>query len=183
MIAFGGMLLLILYLMVQKSIFTNALPLIALYAFAGYRLLPAFQQIYASITQLRFVSPSLNAIHDIKNLEPKMLQKDKKIIPLKNAIVLKIYYQYPNSSRTTVKDINIKIPKSSTVGIVGTTGSGKTTIIDIILGLLQAQKGTLEVDNIIIDKNNCISWQRSIGYVPQEIFIADDTLEANIALE
>ena len=183
MIAFGGMLLLILYLMVQKSIFTNALPLIALYAFAGYRLLPAFQQIYASITQLRFVSPSLNAIHDdIKNLEPKMLQKDKKIIPLKNAIVLKdLHYQYPNSSRTTVKDINIKIPKSSTVGIVGTTGSGKTTIIDIILGLLQAQKGTLEVDNIIIDKNNCISWQRSIGYVPQEIFIADDTLEANIA--
>ena len=70
-----------------------------------------------------------------------------------------------------------------TVGIVGTTGSGKTTIIDIILGLLQAQKGTLEVDNIIIDKNNCISWQRSIGYVPQEIFIADDTLEANIAFE
>ena len=77
--------------------------------------MPAFQQIYASITQLRFVSPSLNAIHDdIKNLEPKMLQKDKKIIPLKNAIVLKdLHYQYPNSSRTTVKDINIKIPKSS----------------------------------------------------------------------
>ena len=183
MIAFGGMLLLILYLMVQKAIFINVLPLIALYAFAGYRLLPAFQQIYASITQLRFVSPSLNAIHeDIKNLEPKILQKDKKIIPLNNEIVLKnIHYQYPNSSRTTVKDININIPMSSTVGIVGKTGSGKTTIIDIILGLLQAQKGTLTIDKIIIDKNNCDAWQRSIGYVPQEIFIADDTLEANIA--
>tara|TARA_B100000900_G_C20598050_1_gene724257 strand:- start:1121 stop:2911 length:1791 start_codon:yes stop_codon:yes gene_type:complete len=183
MIAFGGMLLLILYLMVQKAIFINVLPLIALYAFAGYRLLPAFQQIYASITQLRFVSPSLNAIHeDIKNLEPKILQKDKKIIPLNNEIVLKnINYQYPNSSRTTVKDININIPMSSTVGIVGKTGSGKTTIIDIILGLLQAQKGTLAIDKIIIDKNNCDAWQRSIGYVSQEIFIADDTLEANIA--
>ncbi len=183
MIAFGGMLLLILYLMVQKAIFINVLPLIALYAFAGYRLLPAFQQIYASITQLRFVSPSLNAIHeDIKNLEPKILQKDKKIIPLNNEIVLKnIHYQYPNSSRTTVKDININIPMSSTVGIVGKTGSGKTTIIDIILGLLQAQKGTLTIDKIIIDKNNCDAWQRSIGYVSQEIFIADDTLEANIA--
>ena len=183
MIAFGGMLLLILYLMVQKAIFVNILPLIALYAFAGYRLLPAFQQIYGSITQLKFVSPSLDAIHnDIKNLEPKISQKDKKIIPLNNAIELKnLHYQYPNTSRTTVKDININIPISSSVGIVGTTGSGKTTIIDIILGLLQPQKGSLEVDNIIIDKNNCDAWQRSIGYVPQEIFITDDTLEANIA--
>ena len=183
MIAFGGMLLLILYLMVKNVIFTNALPLIALYAFAGYRLLPAFQQIYAAITQLRFVSPSLNAIHDdIKNLEPKIYQKKTKNISLNNSIVLKdLHYQYPNSSRTTVKDVNINIPISSTVGIVGTTGSGKTTIVDIILGLLQAQKGSLEVDNIIIDKSNCVAWQRSIGYVPQEIFIADDTLEANIA--
>jgi ABC-type multidrug transport system fused ATPase/permease subunit len=183
MIAFGGMLLLILYLMVQKAIFVNILPLIALYAFAGYRLLPAFQQIYGSITQLKFVSPSLDAIHnDIKNLAPKISQKDKKNIPLNNAIELKnLHYQYPNTSRTTVKDININIPISSSVGIVGTTGSGKTTIIDIILGLLQPQKGSLEVDNIIIDKNNCDAWQRSIGYVPQEIFITDDTLEANIA--
>lgn len=183
MIAFGGMLLLILYLMIQNTIFTNILPLIALYAFAGYRLLPAFQQIYASVTQLRFVSPSLNAMHDdIKNLSLKKPCKDIKVIPLNKAIVLKdLHYQYPNTSKTTVKDINIKIPVSSTVGIVGTTGSGKTTIIDIILGLLQPQNGTLEVDNTIIDQDNCVSWQRSIGYVPQEIFITDDTLEANIA--
>ena len=183
MIAFGGMLLLILYFMVKNVILTNILPLIALYAFAGYRLLPAFQQIYSAVTQLRFVSPSLNSIHDdIKNLEPKTINKDKKIIPLNKKIILKdLHYQYPNSSRTTVKDVNISIPISSTVGIVGTTGSGKTTIVDIILGLLQAQKGTLQVDDIIIDKKNCKDWQRSIGYVPQEIFIADDTLEANIA--
>ena len=183
MIAFGGMLLLILYLMVQKTIFINILPLIALYAFAGYRLLPAFQQIYASVTQLRFVGPSLNAIHnDIKNLVSKKSYKGIKVIPFKKAIVLKdLHYQYPNTSRTTIKNINIKIPVSSTVGIVGTTGSGKTTIIDIILGLLQPQNGTLEVDDIIIDQDNSDSWQRSIGYVPQEIFITDDTLEANIA--
>ena len=183
MIAFGGMLLLILSLMIQKVIFVNILPLIALYAFAGYRLLPAFQQIYGSITQLRFVGPSLDAIHDdIKNLAPKISQKEKKLISLNNKIKLKnLYYQYPNSSRITLKNININIPISSTVGIVGTTGSGKTTLIDVILGLLHAQKGTLEVDNTIIDQNNCHAWQRSIGYVPQEIFITDDTLEANIA--
>ena len=183
MIAFGGMLLLILYLMAQDVIFTNALPLIALYTFAGYRLLPAFQQIYSAITQLRFVGPSLNAMHDdMKNLEPKEVQKVINNITLNKAITLKdLYYQYPNTSRTTVKNINLIIPANSTVGIVGSTGSGKTTIVDIILGLLQAQKGNLKVDDNIIDKNNSVAWQRSIGYVPQEIFLADDTLAANIA--
>ena len=65
--------------------------------------------------------------------------------------------------------------------MVGTTGSGKTTTVDIILGLLEAQKGTLEVDGKIIDKQNCRSWQRSIGYVPQHIYLSDDTVAANIA--
>ena len=183
MIAFGGMLLLILYMMAQNFIFTNALPLIALYTFAGYRLLPTFQHIYSAITQLRFVGPSLDAIHDdIKYLEPKVIQKDIDNITLNNAITLKdLHYQYPNSSRTTVKNINLIIPVNSTVGIVGATGSGKTTIVDIILGLLQAHKGTLKVDENVIDKNNLVAWQRSIGYVPQDIFIADDTLDANIA--
>jgi ATP-binding cassette, subfamily B, bacterial PglK len=183
MIAFGGMLLLILYLMAKNVIFTNALPLIALYTFAGYRLLPAFQQIYSAITQLRFVGPSLNAIHDdIKNLDPKVAQKDTNKIILEKAITLQdLHYQYPNTSRTTVKNINFVIPAQSTVGIVGSTGSGKTTIVDIILGLLQAQKGTLKVDDNIIHKNNSRAWQQSIGYVPQEIFLADDTLAANIA--
>ena len=183
MIAFGGMLLLILYLMAQNFIFTNALPLIAFYTFAGYRLLPAFQQIYSSITQLRFVSPSLNAMYDdIKNLKPKIVQKNISNIKLNKAITLEdLHYQYPNTSRTTLKNINLVIPANSTVGIVGATGSGKTTTVDIILGLLQAQKGTLKVDESVIDKNNLAAWQRSIGYVPQDIFLADDTFAANIA--
>jgi len=182
-IAFGGMMLLILYLMLQNVIFTSALPLIALYVFAGYRLIPSLQQMYAAITQLRFVSPSLNSIHnDFMNLSVKVIQNNKNILPLNKAITLKnLYYQYPNVSRTTVKNINLIIPACSTVGIVGSTGSGKTTIVDIILGLLQPQRGVLSVDDNDIDINNCVAWQRSIGYVPQDIFIADDTIAANIA--
>jgi len=181
-IAFGGMLLLILFMMAQNT-FTNILPLIALYVFAGYRLIPALQQIYAAVTQLRFVSASLNATHnDFKSLDPKTIQKSKHTLPLTKAITLKdLHYQYPNSIKTTIKNINLNIPSCSTVGIVGATGSGKTTIVDIILGLLQAHKGTLKVDDSVIDKNNLVAWQRSIGYVPQDIFIADDTLAANIA--
>ncbi len=182
-IAFGGMLLLILYLMLQNNIFTDALPLIALYAFAGYRLIPALQRIYASVSQLRFVDPSINSIYDdFKNLDKKVTNNHENIISLKKEIILnELCYQYPNTSDTTLKNINLIIPAYSVVGITGSTGSGKTTIIDIILGLLHAQKGTLRVDNEVINMNNCVSWQKSIGYVPQNIFIADDTISANIA--
>jgi ABC-type multidrug transport system fused ATPase/permease subunit len=182
-IAFGGMLLLILYLMLQNNIFTDALPLIALYTFAGYRLIPALQRIYASVSQLRFVDPSINSIYDdFKSLDKKITENNESIISLKKEIILnELCYQYPNTSDATLKNINLRIPAHSFVGITGSTGSGKTTIIDIILGLLHAQKGTLKVDNEVINLSNCVSWQKSIGYVPQNIFIADDTIAANIA--
>ena len=88
---------------------------------------------------------------------------------------------FPASSRTVLKDINLSIPAKSTVGVVGITGSGKTTLIDIILGLLEAQKGTIEVDGQIITKHNVRSWQDSIGYVPQHIYLSDNTVAENIA--
>ena len=80
-----------------------------------------------------------------------------------------------------MKNLNISIPAKTTVGLVGATGSGKTTTVDIILSLLLPQKGTLEVDNQIITKNNSKTWQRSIGYVPQQIYLSDNTIAANIA--
>lgn len=182
-IAFGGMLIVILYLMAQQGSFTNAVPILALYAFAGYRLIPALQGIYVAITQLKFVTPALNTLYnDFKNLNLEKIQHSKKIIKLNENIVLKnIHYNYPNASRTALKNININVPANTTVGIVGATGSGKTTSVDIILGLLEAQRGTLEVDGKIINKNNKKEWQRSIGYVPQNIYLSDNTIAANIA--
>ena len=182
-IAFGGMLLVILYLMDKTGTFANALPIIALYAFASYRLMPAIQQIYYSISQLRFLSPSIDTLYnEFKNLKPFSLDKSQDVLLLNKAITLNnIHYQYPNASRTTLKDINLNIPAYTTVGFVGTTGSGKTTTADIILGLLEAQQGTLEVDGQVITNKNCRAWQRSIGYVPQHIYVIDDTISANVA--
>ena len=80
-----------------------------------------------------------------------------------------------------IKNINLNIPIRSTVGLIGGTGSGKTTTVDIILGLLEVTRGSLEVDGILINKQNSRSWQRLIGYVPQRIFLTDDTVAANIA--
>ena len=182
-IAFGGILLLILYSMNNLGSFNNALPIISLFIFAGYRLLPALQSIYSCLIQITYIGPSIDKIYnDIKNNKSFNENQDEDVLDLNKNIILKnIHYNYPNSSKTVLKDINLSIPSKSTVGLIGTTGSGKTTMVDIILGLLDPQKGFLEIDGKIITKQNLRSWQRSIGYVPQHIYLTDDTVEANIA--
>ena len=182
-ITFGGMILVALYLMSQSGTFSNVVPILALYAFAGYRLLPALQRIYNDIIRIRFTAPALDSIYeDLKSLQPFSLSKVQEALQFKDNIALKnIYYNYPNAKRTALKNINLSIQARSIVGLVGATGSGKTTVVDIILGLLEAQEGTLEVDGNIINKSNRKAWQRSIGYVPQNIYLSDDTIAANIA--
>ena len=182
-IAFGGILLMILYLMIQTGSFNKALPIISLYVFAGYRLIPAFQQIYVSFNQLSFVGASLDFLYnDLKSLKHYQVDENQNKLFLNNSITLKqIYYNYPNNLQSTLKNINMNIAVNTTVGIVGATGSGKTTTVDIILGLLEAHKGSLEVDGQAITKKNFRAWQRSIGYVPQHIYLSDDTVAANIA--
>ena len=182
-VAFGGMIIVVLFLMLQEASFTDVLPIVALYAFAGYRLMPALQSIYADITELRFVGPALDMMfNDLKSLQEYSYDNDKSFLSLNNHIILNnINYSYPKSSKNALKNIELKIPAKSTVGFVGATGSGKTTVIDIILGLLEAQQGNLQVDNKVIDDQNRKAWQRSIGYVPQQIYLADDTIAANIA--
>lgn len=182
-IAFGGIILLILYMMKTKGNFNDALPVLSLYVFAGYRLMPALQQIYGSITQLTFVKPSLDRLYfDMKSFNTNIDIKNDQKITFDNQIRLNnISYNYPNANKTALKNINLTINSKTRVGLVGSTGSGKTTTVDIILGLLQAQKGTLEIDGKIIRNENTRSWQQLIGYVPQQIYLADDTVAANIA--
>ena len=182
-VAFGGMLLIVLYLISKSENFTDAVPVIALYVFAGYRLLPAVQQIYISSTQIRSTLPALDALYKtIASLDKakKNVSRDK--LKLTNSIILKnVNYKYPNAKSVSLKNINLKIEACTKVGIVGSTGSGKTTLVDIILGLLEPLDGELEIDGNIVKETNLKSWQQSIGYVPQQIYLADDTIAANIA--
>ena len=182
-VAFAGTLLLILFMMAKTGSFNDALPILSLYVFAGYRLMPALQQMYVSFSQITYISPSLEKIHeDIKNLEISSSYPIQNLLPFDKSIVLKnISYNYPNTDRTTLKNINLSISANTTVGFIGKTGSGKTTTVDIILGLLEAQKGTLEIDGKTINKFNSKSWRSNIGYVPQNIFLSDNTVAANIA--
>ena len=183
-IAFGGMLLMILYLMAKSGSFASVLPIIALYSFAGYRLMPALQQVYGAFTKLRFAGPALDALHqDLSSLQAIDAQHGHfSPLPLTQAISLnQVSYCYPNAVQSALKGIDLIIPAYSTVGFVGATGSGKTTTVDVILGLLEPQEGALKIDGQPITAANRRPWQRAIGYVPQSIYLSDDSVAANIA--
>lgn len=183
-IAFGGLMSVILYLMSSKGNFSNSIPIVTLYAFAGYRLIPALQFIYRGVSQIRFAEASLNFLYNdlIKLKKLNLVSKNFNIIKFENDIQLKnIIFKYPNSDNLVLKKLSLKILAKNVVALVGKTGSGKTTIVDLIMGILNPLNGTLEVDGNIIDSNNCKSWQKIIGYVPQQIYLANDTIEANIA--
>ncbi len=183
LIAFGGILLVILYLMSKSGNFSTVLPIVSLYALAGYRLMPSLQQIYSSATQLRFAGTALDALlAEINSIQKNTLIESKESIPFSKSITLNdLTYAYPNSEEAALKEVNLTIPAKSKVGFVGPTGGGKTTTVDVILGLLEPQKGTLEVDGREIKQENIRAWQSSIGYVPQHIYLSDDSIEANIA--
>lgn len=183
-IAFGGILLIILQSISINNNFNSILPIISLYVLAGYRLMPAIQTLYTSSTQLTFVKPSIDKLHyDLNAINAN--KKNIKEIDLsftKEIVLNDIFFNYPNKNYLALNNINLKIPARKKVGFVGTTGSGKTTIIDIILGLLEPKKGTLEVDGILINNSNKRNWQRLIGYVPQNIYLLDQSIAENIAL-
>jgi len=183
MIAFGGMLLIAIYYILEKGSFADAVPIMALFAFAGYRFMPAIQQIYSSLTQLKFITPVLDSIYvDLINLEKNLeIQryenlKFNKIIKLKN-----IYFSYPDVQKYNLENINLEIKYKQKIGIVGETGSGQTTLVDLILGLLNTKKGSLLVDDVLVNDQNKRSWQSLIGYVPQQIYLTDNSIAANIA--
>ena len=107
------------------------------------------------------------------------LQHLKKLLSSDELINIK--KSFGANSVFAVSNISLNIKRGEFLGLIGESGSGKTTTVDIILGLLEAQKGTLEVDDKVINTNNKRAWQRSIGYVPQQIFLSDNTVSANIA--
>jgi ABC-type multidrug transport system fused ATPase/permease subunit len=181
------MFLVVLFLLHKNSDLGHALPIIGLYAFSGYRLLPAAQNIYGALTTLRFSAPAIEAIYsDLaaaggpQPLQP--YQDDAARMKLKREIGLrKLCFNYPGALKPALQDITLSIPALTSTGIVGATGAGKSTLVDLILGILAPSDGEIIIDDVPLSPANLRSWQANIGYVPQQIFLADDTVARNIA--
>lgn len=186
-IAFGGLMAIVVVLALRGRSFADILPNLTVMAFAGYRLLPALQLLYSQVVTVAASNYTLaqleTEIHDIeKPIVAAALSSTAKPLPFERELRLEgVGFQYPGTTAPTLKDFNLIITKNESVGIAGPSGSGKSTLVDLILGLHQPQSGTIRVDGAPLSDGNLASWRQIIGYVPQEIYLLDDTIAANIA--
>ena len=188
LIGFGGLLLIILYLLMSGQQLQEVLPILALYAFAGYRLMPSLQMIYISLTKMRFGGPILDTIEkEITQArdhvgEERAYKESIQALPFNKDICLSgVSFRYDNAKEPILKNIDLVIPANTTMGIIGKTGSGKTTLVDIVIGLLTPESGAIHVDGQEITAKNMQEWQANIAYVSQHIYLCDDTVARNIA--
>lgn len=188
LVAFGSMIGLVLFLIKSHQGNLGAvLPVLSIYALAAFKLLPALQQIYTSVSDIKGNTAAFEAI---KNDLEQSFNNNKfesrsdlgSILKLNKEISLNnITFSYPGKSRPAVNNLSMVVPANSVIGLVGASGSGKSTVVDLLLGLITPQEGELYIDNTCITVKNKRAWQNTIGYVPQSIFLSEGSISENVA--
>jgi ATP-binding cassette, subfamily B, bacterial PglK len=191
-LAFGGLVLAVLIYAGRGQDISAILPNLGVMALAGYRLLPAIQILYAQFTQISTTLYALDEVYEEFLQVEQDTQLDQQAaqglfpqpprLEWSDAIVIdKLGFTYPGAARPVIANLSLHIPKNSSLGIVGQTGCGKSTLVDILLGLHRSTSGQILVDGQPLGPENLRAWRAGIGYVPQDIFLIDDTIAANIA--
>jgi ATP-binding cassette, subfamily B, bacterial PglK len=187
LITFGSMIALVLYLIASHDgNLSIILPILSVYALATFKLLPAFQQIYTGVAGIKGNIAAFESIQqDLINSEKMQLvplKPEQGYLRPKQQISLEnVTFSYPGIEEPTLVQLNMSISANSVIGIVGPSGSGKSTLIDILLGLIEPQQGQLKVDGAIINDQNRSTWQNTIGFVAQSIFLSEGTIAENVA--
>ena len=190
LVAFGGIIVLCLVLLdpeglQEREALGGILPLVGLLAFAGQRLMPELQKLYQSITQMTAGTAALDRVHaDLIGGRSAPLDRTTPApLGLRHALELEgVTYVYPGAERPALRDVGLTIRAGERIGVVGASGAGKTTLADVVLGLLAPQAGTIRADGAEITPDTLRAWQQTVGYVPQDIFLTDASLSENIAL-
>jgi ATP-binding cassette, subfamily B, bacterial PglK len=191
-LAFGGLVVAVLLLAARGRDFSDILPNLGVMALAGYRLLPSLQLLYAQLTQVSSMRHAVDEVYD----EFVAAETDKSIPrpisvesvtpanPFRwnnNITLCEVLYRYPGTSRPALDGLSAVIPKNTSLGVIGPTGSGKSTFVDLLLGLYYPTAGEILIDGQPLTPMLVPTWRDSIGYVPQDIFLIDDTIARNIA--
>ena len=168
----------------QEGGMVTAIPVLGALALGAQRLLPALQQAYGAYSTIKGSNSSLKDVLDLLG-QPLPVYADQplpKPIPFERELKLtELNFRYTEDSPWVLKNINLSLKKGARIGFIGVTGSGKSTLIDIIMGLLPPTNGKLMIDQQPINSQNCRAWQAHIAHVPQNIYLSDSTIEENIA--
>ncbi|MBR2513429.1 MAG: ABC transporter ATP-binding protein [Halomonas sp.] len=193
LVAFGSVIVLVLYLLnLYQGNLGAILPALSIYALAGFKMLPGFQKIYTSITKIRGNLAAYDAIRDdliasreFKNAhavsEAHAEAETTPWVPQREIRMQDVVFDYPGSRALALDGLNLTIPVNKMVGLVGSSGSGKSTAIDLLLGLIEPQKGRVLIDGIPLSSENLRHWQAGVGFVPQQIFLSDASILENVA--
>lgn len=189
-LAFGAIVIFVLVLSLRGQDFSSFIPTLGVMAMAGYRLIPNFQLFYGSATQITLMMHSMEEVYEEfitaeeANALEQLVERPAKIRKLewRDAIRFEqVTFRYPSAQTPVINNLSLEIPRNAFVAFVGETGSGKSTLVDILLGLHKPQSGQIGIDDTPLNGANMRSWRAGIGYVPQEIFLLDDTIGANVA--
>ena len=166
-------------------------PLLGMFAFAGYRLMPAVQNVFASAIQIRTNLPAFDRLYadvrargraDAATPSAPLATAPREALPVRQTLELRdVTFRYPGASGPALEGFSLIARARATTGIVGTTGSGKTTVLDLLLGLLRPESGALLVDGVPVEAADLVLFQRSLGYVPQHIYLSDTSVACNVA--
>lgn len=184
--AFGGIIGIVLYHVIRGQDISSILPTIGLYAFGSYRLMPSLHRVYEASAQLRGSLPALDILYndafDAGNSESEPAEPNAERIAIERELRFdRVSYTYPNAGQPALTHIEASFPAGAIIAVVGTTGAGKTTFIDLLLGLLPPTDGRILVDGKVLTRDEQAGWQASIGYVPQQIYLTDNSVAENIA--
>jgi ABC-type multidrug transport system fused ATPase/permease subunit len=187
-IAFGSIVAVTLVLTLRGQVHA-VLPTLALYAFAGYRLMPAFQQFFSSAMSLRFseasvasVEADLTALRQSNKVTRVTTTKAEPLAFEHEIKFCDVSFTYPTGRRPAISGISLAIQRNQSVGLVGRTGAGKTTLADLLLGLYAPSSGTILIDGRPLLEENERAWHKQVGYVPQHVFLANASVAENVAL-
>jgi ABC-type multidrug transport system fused ATPase/permease subunit len=173
---------------VLKGEGTAAVPSLALYALAGNRLVPIFQQFFAAAITIKYHTKAVESlVFDLKTVrayieQPVQIDESTRLTFNHSLQLLNVGFQYPTAHTPSLQNISLTILKNQSVGFVGKTGAGKTTLADVILGLYQPQSGSISVDGVTLTEANERVWRKRVGYVPQTVFLTNASIAENIAL-
>jgi ATP-binding cassette, subfamily B, bacterial PglK len=179
----GGIIAIVLYYLQQEGGVAEVLPVISLYAFAGMRLMPELQHLFTDLAQIRFNRAALDdLVADYRDVPDDSPRVGVKPLPFRRAIEFEgVTFRYPEAAAAALDGVSLRIEHNQTVGLIGASGSGKTTLVDLLLGLYPPARGRILVDDTELGERTIAAWRRQVGYVPQNIFLIDDSIAANIA--